>query len=140
MGRTHNSEDPQFRRLIKFRRPTIPITHNCARTPPPPPPLHTHTHTPHHHHPRHTSVKQYVISRSTNNILVLVREAVLTVLSVYAPQTGLESITPTVMNLESKLEFTRVRYLALSYSSLYSKLCLASSALGHPGSCCMLMT
>ena len=26
------------------------------------------------------------------------------------------------MNLESKLEFTRVRYLALSYSSLYSKL------------------
>ena len=51
-----------------------------------------------------------------------------------------ESITPTVMNLESKLEFTRDRYLALSYSSLYSKLCLASSALGHPGSCCMLMT
>ena len=51
-----------------------------------------------------------------------------------------ESITPTVMNLESKLEFTRVRYLALSYSSLYSKLCLVSSALGHPGSCCMLMT
>ena len=51
-----------------------------------------------------------------------------------------ESITPTVMNLESKLEFTRVRYLALSYSSLYSKLCLASSVLGHPGSCCMLMT
>ena len=39
------------------------------------------------------------------------------------------------MNLESKLEFTRVRYLALSYSSLYSKLCLASSALGHPRSC-----
>ena len=27
------------------------------------------------------------------------------------------------MNLESKLEFTRVRYLALSYSSLFSKLC-----------------
>ena len=53
---------------------------------------------------------------------------------------GIESITPTVMNLESKLEFTRVRYLALSYSSLYSKLCLVSSALGHPGSCCMLMT
>ena len=50
-----------------------------------------------------------------------------------------ESITPTVMNLESKLEFTRVRYLALSYSSLYSKLCLVSSALGHPGSCCMLL-
>ena len=43
------------------------------------------------------------------------------------------------MNLESKLEFTRIRYLALSYSSLYSKLCLLSSALGHPGSCCMLM-
>ena len=39
-----------------------------------------------------------------------------------------------------KLEFTRVRYLALSYSSLYLKLCLVSSALGHPGSCCMLMT
>ena len=51
-----------------------------------------------------------------------------------------ESITPTVMNLESKLEFTRVRYLALSYSSLNSKVCLASSALGHLGSCCMLMT
>ena len=51
-----------------------------------------------------------------------------------------KSITRTVMNLESKLEFTRVRYLALSYSSLYSKLCLVSSALGHPGSCCMLMT
>ena len=51
-----------------------------------------------------------------------------------------ESITRTVMNLESKLEFTRVRYLALSYSSLYSKLCPVSSALGHPGSCCMLMT
>ena len=51
-----------------------------------------------------------------------------------------ESITTTVLNLESKLEFTRVRYLALSYSSLYSKLCLVSSALGHPGSCCMLMT
>ena len=33
-----------------------------------------------------------------------------------------------------------VRYLALCYSSLYSKLCLVSSALGHPGSCCMLMT
>ena len=33
-----------------------------------------------------------------------------------------------------KVEFTRVRYLALSYSTLYSKLCLASSALGHPGS------
>ena len=44
----------------------------------------------------------------------------------------LESITPTVMNLESELEFTRVRYLALSYSSLYSKLCLVSSALGTP--------
>ena len=39
-----------------------------------------------------------------------------------------------------KLEFTRVRYLALSYLSLYSKLYLASSALGYPGSCCMLMT
>ena len=51
-----------------------------------------------------------------------------------------ESITPTVMNLDSKLEFTSVRYLALSYSSLYSKLYLVSSALGHPGSCCMLMT
>ena len=51
-----------------------------------------------------------------------------------------ESITHTVMNLESKLEFTRVRYLALSHSSLYSKLYLVSSALGHPGSCCMLMT
>ena len=51
-----------------------------------------------------------------------------------------ESITPTMMNLESKLEFTRVRYLALPYSSWYSKLCLVSSALGHPGSCCMLMT
>ena len=51
-----------------------------------------------------------------------------------------ESITPTVMNLESKLEFTRVRYLAPSYSSLYSKLCLVSSALEHPGSCCMLIT
>ena len=36
------------------------------------------------------------------------------------------------MNLESMLEFTRVRYLALSYSPLYSKLCLVSSALGHP--------
>ena len=56
------------------------------------------------------------------------------------PRSPPESITPTVMNLESKLEFTRVRYLALSYSSLYSKLCLASSALGHRGSCCMLMT
>ena len=56
------------------------------------------------------------------------------------PEAELESITPTVMNLESKLEFTRVRYSALSYSSLYSKLCLVSSALGHPGSCCMLMT
>ena len=39
-----------------------------------------------------------------------------------------------------KVKFTRVRYLALSYSSLYSKLCPVSSALGHPGSCCMLMT
>ena len=48
------------------------------------------------------------------------------------PEAEFESITPTVMNLESKLEFTRVRYLALSYSSLYSKLCLASSALGPP--------
>ena len=56
------------------------------------------------------------------------------------PEAEFESITPTVMNLESKLEFTRVQYLALSYSSFYSKLCLASSALGHPGSCCMLMT
>ena len=56
------------------------------------------------------------------------------------PEAELESITPTVMNLESKLEFTRVRYLALSYLSLYSKLCPVSSALGHPGSCCMLMT
>ena len=35
------------------------------------------------------------------------------------PEAELESITPTVMNLESKLEYTRVRYLALSYSSLY---------------------
>ena len=51
-----------------------------------------------------------------------------------------ESITPTVMNLESKLEFTRVQYLALSYLSLYSKLCPVSSSLGHPGSCCMQMT
>ena len=49
------------------------------------------------------------------------------------PEAELESITPTVMNLESKLEFTRVRYLALCYSSLYSKPCLVSSALGHPG-------
>ena len=49
------------------------------------------------------------------------------------PEAELVSITPTVMNLESKLESTRVRYLALSYSSLYSKLCLVSSALGHPG-------
>ena len=57
-----------------------------------------------------------------------------------SPEAELESITPTVMNLESKLEFTRVRYLAPSYLSLYSKLCLVSSALGHPGSCCMLMT
>ena len=48
------------------------------------------------------------------------------------PEAELESITPTVMNLESKLEFTRVRYLALSYSSLYSKLCPMSSALGQP--------
>ena len=44
------------------------------------------------------------------------------------------------MNLESKLEFTRVRYLALSFSSFYLKLCLVSSALGHPGSCCIQMT
>ena len=40
--------------------------------------------------------------------------------------------TPTVMNLESKLEFTRIRYLALSYSSLYSKLCLVSFRTGTP--------
>ena len=29
---------------------------------------------------------------------------------------------------------------SLSYSSLYSKFCHVSSALGHPGSCCILMT
>ena len=51
----------------------------------------------------------------------------------------LESITPTLMNLELKLEFIRVQCLAFSYSSLYSKLCHVSSALAHPGSCCMLM-
>ena len=49
-------------------------------------------------------------------------------------------VSNTVMNLELKLEFIRVQYLALSYTSFYSKLCHLSSALGHPGSCCMMMT
>ena len=38
------------------------------------------------------------------------------------------------------ISITKVGYFAPSYSSLYSKLCLVSSALGHHGSCCMLMT
>ena len=49
-------------------------------------------------------------------------------------------VSNTVMNLELKLEFIRVQYLAQSYTSFYSKLCHVSSALGHPGSCCMMMT
>ena len=52
-----------------------------------------------------------------------------------APQVKSESVTPAVMNLESKLEFIRVQYLALSYSSLYVKFCRVSSALGHPRGC-----
>lgn len=56
------------------------------------------------------------------------------------PEVKLEWITPTVMNLESKLEFIRVQCLALSYLSLRSKLCLVKSTMGHPRSCCMLMT
>ena len=56
------------------------------------------------------------------------------------PDVKLESITPTMINLELKLEFIRVQYLVLSYSSFYSKPCHVSSSLGHPGSFFMLMT
>ena len=56
------------------------------------------------------------------------------------PGVKLESVTPTMMNLELKLDFIRIQYLPVSYSSLNLKLCHVSSAPGHPGSCCMLMT
>ena len=61
-------------------------------------------------------------------------------LCITTPEAKLESVTPTVMNLELKLEFITVQYLAISYSSLYSKFCHVSSALRHAGSCCILMT
>ena len=55
------------------------------------------------------------------------------------PEVKLESIKPTLMNLESKLEFIRFQHLALRYLSFYLKLCRVSSAVGHPVRSCMLM-
>ena len=47
------------------------------------------------------------------------------------PEVKLQPTTLTVMNLGLKLDFIKVQYLVLSYSSLCSKLCHVSSALGH---------
>ena len=62
------------------------------------------------------------------------------ILCTTTPEVKLESIKPTLMYLESKLEFIRFQYLALCYLSFYLKLCCVSSAMEHLVSSCMLMT